>query len=92
MRHIRWLKGSGMTIEKIHAEFEVSDKGVGPNRVWYKLTKYVKPQQGGKDKWQLRQTVNLSQDGLRNGILRVAKLTDHLMIGIGSCLNLMNKK
>ena len=29
-RHIRWLKGSGMTIEKIHAEFEVSDKGVGP--------------------------------------------------------------
>ena len=31
-----------MTIEKTHAEFEVSDKGVGPNRIWYKLTKYVK--------------------------------------------------
>ncbi len=29
MRHIRWFKGSGMTIEKIHAEFEISDKGVG---------------------------------------------------------------
>jgi len=48
MRHIRWLKGSGMTIEKIHAEFEVSDKGVGPNRVWHKLTKYVKPQKEAK--------------------------------------------
>ena len=48
MRHIRWFKGSGMTIEKIHAEFEVSDKGVGPNRVWYKLTKYVKPQKEAK--------------------------------------------
>ena len=48
MRPIRWLKGSGMTIEKIHAEFEVSDKGVGPTRVWYKLTKYVKPQKEAK--------------------------------------------
>jgi hypothetical protein len=37
-----------MTIEKIHAEFEVSDKGVAPNRVWYKLTKYVKPQEEAK--------------------------------------------
>ncbi len=37
-----------MTIEKIHAEFEVSDKGVGPNRVWYELTKYVKPQKEAK--------------------------------------------
>ncbi len=33
---------------KIHAEFEVSDKGVGPNRVWYKLTKYVNPQEEAK--------------------------------------------
>ena len=41
MRHIRSLKGSGMTIEKIHAEFEVSNKGVGPTRGWYKLTKCV---------------------------------------------------
>ena len=48
MRHIRWLKGSGMTIEKIHTEFEESDKGVGPNRVWYKLTKYVKLQEEAK--------------------------------------------
>jgi hypothetical protein len=92
MRHIRWLKGGRITIKKIHAEFETSDKGVGPNRVWYKLRKYVKPQKGGKDKWQLRQTVNLSQDGLKNGILRVAKVTDHLMIGSGSCLNLMNEQ
>ncbi len=45
---VSWVKGSGMTIEKIHAEFEVSDKGVGPNRVWYKLTKYVKPQKEAK--------------------------------------------
>jgi hypothetical protein len=37
-----------MTIEKIHAEFEVPDKGVGPTRVWYKLTKYVKPQKEAK--------------------------------------------
>jgi len=43
MPHIRWVKGRGMTIEKIHAEFEVPDKRVGPNRDWYKLTKYVKP-------------------------------------------------
>ena len=48
MRQIRWLKESGMNIEKIHAEFEVSDKRVGPNRVWYKLTKYVKPQKEAK--------------------------------------------
>ena len=37
-----------MTIGKIHAEFEVSDKGVGPNRVWYELTKYVKRQEEAK--------------------------------------------
>ncbi len=37
-----------MTLEKILAEFEVSDKGVGPNRVWYKLTKYVKRQKEAK--------------------------------------------
>jgi len=37
-----------MTIEKIHTEFEESDKGVGPNRVWYKLTKYVKLQEEAK--------------------------------------------
>ncbi len=30
------------------AEFEVSDKGARPNRVWYKLTKYVKPQKEAK--------------------------------------------
>ncbi len=33
-----------MTIEKIHAEFEVLDEGVGPTKGWYKLTKYVKLQ------------------------------------------------
>jgi len=38
MAYIRWVRGGGMTIEKINAEFEVSDKGVKPNRVWYKLT------------------------------------------------------
>jgi len=48
MPHIRKLKASGMTIEKIHAEFELSDKGVGPNRVWCKLMKYVKPQKEAK--------------------------------------------
>ena len=48
MPHNRWLKRSGMAIEKAHAEFEVSDKGAGPNRVWYKLTKYVKPQEEAK--------------------------------------------
>jgi hypothetical protein len=48
MRQIRWLKGSGIIIEKIHAELEVSEKGVGTNRVWYKLTKYVKPQKEAK--------------------------------------------
>ena len=37
-----------MTIEKIHAAFEVSEKAVEPNRVWYKLTKYVKPQKEAK--------------------------------------------
>jgi hypothetical protein len=37
------------THEKILSRLkEVSDKGVGPNRVWYKLTKYVKPQKEAK--------------------------------------------
>jgi hypothetical protein len=44
MRHIRWFEGSGMTLKKIHAEFEASDKGIRPHRVWYKPTKYVKHQ------------------------------------------------
>ena len=37
-----------MTIEKIHAEFEVSEKEVGPNRVWHKLARYVKRQKEAK--------------------------------------------
>ena len=37
------------TPEKILSRLkEVSDKGVGRNRVWYKLTEYVKPQKEAK--------------------------------------------
>jgi hypothetical protein len=42
-------KEVNQTHEKILSRLkEVSDKGVGPNRVWYKLTKYVKPQKEAK--------------------------------------------